>query len=426
MSLMNRSTLGGGDGIRGKVGSGGATGSPPRSVPKKRTPVPSSRRFATRGATPSTPGLKERLREAIETYSTPPQSPLRRRSLTVAEITPTRTKSSIKLASPSSDQEENGVRRLQKATGRRVGGAGVVGRTADAGHRVSHQLVLNAWRRRRRQVAALTDSRDQLQTQMEQLKMQVDVLQKLRVSEAGRRGEAVAECKSYELNLVASRLLNEEMQQAALVAKNKVEDLTGRLEKMKLELMNERNQTKNVASQRELCEQAYAAEKQQVQLLKEERNALITRIEEFERMITVEQDYSKKLELLVQDNEVKNAEWREKCSALELKTAQLEKSKVQRNAEMQSMSMKLEKLESKVQNLKSMLSKTQKEKNNALDEKTFLSARLFLLERDMEAREAHRWWKTTGHLVYRSLGSISQMLFPAIPKDVIQNTIWAK
>lgn len=74
MSLTKNNRLGAGDGI-----------SLPVQAHKRRLPVPSSRKFATRGVAPNA-AIKQKLQNALDELRTPIDSPLKRRSLSMAEI----------------------------------------------------------------------------------------------------------------------------------------------------------------------------------------------------------------------------------------------------------------------------------------------------------------------------------------------------
>ncbi|KAI4463635.1 hypothetical protein MML48_4g00015354 [Holotrichia oblita] len=179
MSTLEYNTLvsAGGDGLKRGV----------EKPPFKRTPVASSRKLTTRPQIRND-NVKLKLENALHELSTPKTRQFnRKRAQTMAEITPSKKK----LQGESSNRSW----RVASSVGRPVP------RKEDASRCVYQQLLLNAWRRRRLQVATLTDSSKQLQTQVcynlliivNQLQIQVDVLQKLRESESQRRSMSASE-----------------------------------------------------------------------------------------------------------------------------------------------------------------------------------------------------------------------------------------
>lgn len=82
-------------------GAGDGVGNDEQKSPTKRTPVPSSRRFATRYTQSKSETVKRKLEDAIKELATPKRSTIiKTRALTVAEITPTRTASRQRYSFP--------------------------------------------------------------------------------------------------------------------------------------------------------------------------------------------------------------------------------------------------------------------------------------------------------------------------------------
>ncbi|GJQ77543.1 hypothetical protein Trydic_g20932 [Trypoxylus dichotomus] len=163
----------GGDGIKRSI----------EKPPLRRTPVPSSRKLTVRPQVRND-NVKLKLEDALRNMPSPKTRQFtRKRAQTMAEITPSKKK----VSAGSIDRHPSTLEGVSLATYKSAP------RKEDASRRVYQQLLLNAWRRRRDQVATLTDSSRRLQTQVDQLQMQIDVLQKLRESESKRRLESASE-----------------------------------------------------------------------------------------------------------------------------------------------------------------------------------------------------------------------------------------
>lgn len=73
-------------------GAGDGARNGQQKASKKRTPVSSSKRFATRNIQPKSETVKRKLEDSLKELATPKRPTIvQKKALTVAEITPTRT-----------------------------------------------------------------------------------------------------------------------------------------------------------------------------------------------------------------------------------------------------------------------------------------------------------------------------------------------
>lgn len=164
---------------------------------RKRHPVDASRKFNAR--TPKDETLKVKLEKAILDMKSPRriiQHSCIKKSNSVAEITPTKTKAKKKPAhqskTPSNEDSSSDITLF--ATPRPFDYTIVMCPRQRAVCLVYQRLLLCAWRRNKARHKQLTDLYQQQQNITSQLELQVEVLNSLRSSESEKRHEALNEC----------------------------------------------------------------------------------------------------------------------------------------------------------------------------------------------------------------------------------------
>ncbi|KAK5643308.1 hypothetical protein RI129_007153 [Pyrocoelia pectoralis] len=109
----------------------------------------------------------------------------KRRSLTLSEITLSKSKNTTK-----NRQLLSTVHSPKKTPPKK-----------NAGHKIYQLLLLNAWRQQKNKTCQLSGTLKTLETQNSQLVLQIDALNQLRASENEKRNEAVAEISSLQIEI---------------------------------------------------------------------------------------------------------------------------------------------------------------------------------------------------------------------------------
>ncbi|KAJ8913942.1 hypothetical protein NQ315_015179 [Exocentrus adspersus] len=207
---------------------------------RRRVQVPSSRKFNAN--IPTDESMRIRIGDALnELQRTPktsstPKSRYLKKSQTVAEITPTKSKVKSRCAVKSTNDDGESSRATLHATPRPVDGETPT--AASASRRclreraecvVYQRLLLCVWRRNRERLATLSESCGRHQDQINQLELQVDVLKTLRNSESQKRVEALNESqqlrKKLEMLELESNELNKKLSSTQEELKNTQENL---------------------------------------------------------------------------------------------------------------------------------------------------------------------------------------------------------
>nr|XP_022903045.1 myosin-6-like [Onthophagus taurus] len=385
----------------------------------KRNPVPSCRRFATRQNHVQQDNLaRVKLEEALSTLQkSAPSTPLkakssssepfrhRKRSKTMSEITPTKRK--------PIDPNLSGDGPSRPPPPKRE----------EAARRVYQRLLLNSWRQRKIQVNTLTESSAKLQTQVDQLQIQVDVLQKLRESEAGRR--SISACENAELRKECEDLRstaetiekdNVKLRADILNLERTLSDVEAKNQSLKIELGNARCEFA-------ICERKAAKEiilnnclRDENTELNEKLNAHIKAADEFRQAIKKLKEQLTVVEKNLAEANANIITLQENKRDLISKLQNESEEKTILSKDLNEEKEKRTEIEKKLQQLKNVVENLSKLRSKLTDDNVNLRATLMNLERDLAHERAQKWWKQAATTIVDSLQNAATIMLPAFPK----------
>lgn len=216
---------GAGDGVRPSILSAKST---PKT--KRKIQTASCRKFNTPRYQKPQNTTENVLKNAIETLekkSRPCMTP-KRKSLTLAEITPSKSKFGKEFdcknaysSAPSTSRGQGKTKDEQDPKER------------NAGRKVYQTLLLNAFRKRGEEFSALTEKYEALRQRIGKFEIQVEVLQKLRESEGRRRSEARSENVSLSIKLEMYEEEKKKLEKDNEMLSKEIIELKDKLEKAK-------------------------------------------------------------------------------------------------------------------------------------------------------------------------------------------------
>ncbi|CAH1187689.1 unnamed protein product [Phyllotreta striolata] len=181
------------------------------------------------------------------------------KSMSVAEITPTRSKPRRKptpkleqldlsgLSGASSD--DNPLAVVLHATPRRPAAASRRCSRDWAACKVYGRLLLCVWRRYGARLRALSDSNGSQQNQISQLELQVDFLKNMRNSECDKRNEALAECVKLKRKIELLELEKDDLNETIKRNRDELEEVKGHLRYAEMDANKYSERLKNAKEQ---------------------------------------------------------------------------------------------------------------------------------------------------------------------------------
>lgn len=268
---------------------------------KKRQSVDSSRKFNARA--PRDESLKLKLEKALVDLKSPRRIVLHsciQKANTVAEITPTKSKTKKKLVSvpktPSNDGSSSDVTLF--ATPRPFDNCLIptMCPRQKAVCLVYQRLMLCAWRRHRLRHTELTEVYDRQMNTVNQLELQVEVLDSLRNSECEKRHEALNECHRMKLQVEQMRSENQNL-------KNLLKTITEALDETKANLILTKEDLQR-------CSEQLKRVQSQMKKKMEEKMDLVYKLTELEREVHTKNGEVKSLEekLSIAEQNLRNSE----------------------------------------------------------------------------------------------------------------------
>uniref|UniRef100_A0A1Y1NEI2 Uncharacterized protein n=1 Tax=Photinus pyralis TaxID=7054 RepID=A0A1Y1NEI2_PHOPY len=210
--------------------------------------TPSSRRFSTK--TLPNPTCKAKLQAAIQEVSRSAFTVSRRKSLSLAEITPTR-----------------GNTRNRKVT--------TMSDTNAAARRIFKVLLLNAWRKTTKERELRTEDLRALQDQNKELELQVDALHHLRKSESQKRNEAVAQAQVLHRKHEDSLIENKKLLKSKSIAERDLSVLQNKSYALHVELESTTNDLRLRQNEQQKIEHCVSVEKKKIKRLRLVKRTLI-------------------------------------------------------------------------------------------------------------------------------------------------------
>ncbi|KAK4883944.1 hypothetical protein RN001_000215 [Aquatica leii] len=334
---------------------------------KKSEKIPSSRCFGTRSL--SNNSNKVKLQNAIQELSTPV---LRKKALTLAEITPTRNKN-------HSAPNDCCLTIVTKCDNRK-----------DAARRIYELLLLNSWRKRKADISLLTDSLRALETQNRKLERQIDALHRLRLAESEKRNEAVAQTQLLHRENEETIHRNTVLEKEKKLLQKEVEMFREKLTVTQTQFENTKNELIAKHIDLENVDYQLSLEKRKIKRLRTEKKSL----EEQEEIRKQEiQDYREQLAEL--HNNLLNAE------------INLEDSIASNDNYKRENGNLTEKLEVEVSTNRRIQENNEK-----------LKFCLFAIKRVLRKEQNRPWWKNASDLGFAflsSLKTVSGILLPLAP-----------
>lgn len=460
---IDKTKLGAGDGLR--------TPTITHSSKIKRTAVPSSRRF-----TPRTPSLdnersesmQQRLQEAMDSVSLQSRArvnslqtehqrertpiPMRcKRAQTVAEITP--SKKVVHYGGLfGSATKDQGLTMTKKASssGTRTGNSGsgtiIDGVTSltviekrdeyedeqrerrnvveAAGRRVYSQLLLNAWRHKRRDATLLADSSTLLQQQVQQLQMQIDVLQQLRQAEGRRRSEAAQDSCQLRVDLEKCEEKCQELLQEKDDLLRKQAELENDLTCLKMELTLEQDNVSKLTRDLVNEEENVKVGVNVINELKNEKDLLENKVKLLEDILERENRKIKNMscDIVNMENTIHGEMLRNKKYVTDLDTIQnllkFERDQVKNvKQELLETQQHQTKTYHKMADLKKRLTVINEIKRRVLQDNCDLNRTVIEMQILLQKEREKPWWRTSGQLMYTFVHNAAYLLLPNLPKN---------
>ncbi|XP_030763558.1 protein MLP1-like [Sitophilus oryzae] len=388
-----------GDGFRQNISS------------RKRVPVSSARKFNARS--PKDPTMRLKLETALKemTGKRAESTPKRGqqcllKSASVAEITPTSSKSKKRLfeATPDNSFEVYATPRfLDKSSVRR--------RCQNERFTcaIYRHLILLAWRRCRKSLSNAKDSIQRGEHQVSQLNMQINVLNELRDSEGQKRDETFAECKKLKKSIEILELENTQL----------IEEIQSH--QMTMEILQ--NELKVSKSENNFLSDQTIKLQDVVDKMRSERKSLEEQLNLQKHDLSSQKKISAKLEAALQkfEKNFQTAELKQKTA--EAKYAQL-KCELQKQADTNSslceelQSVKEEKLDIslKVEELESKLDEYIESVENLKEINEELAVEMKEMTMELEEEKKHAWLRNTKEIALLSLSAlqkIAKIILPA-------------
>ncbi|KAF5280405.1 hypothetical protein FQR65_LT03214 [Abscondita terminalis] len=341
-----------------------------KELPRKlrKTAIPSSRRFGTRSL--SNESNVAELQKAIEELSSPN---IRKKSLTLAEITPTRSNridESDEIISPRKNKQF-------------------------AGRIIYEAILLYSWRKRKTNISNLTESLRALESQNRKLDLQIDALHRLRIAESEKRNEAVVQTQKLTQENEEILHKNATLQQEKQLLVNEADSFREKITEMEVQYKNIKNEL--ITKHNDLENSEY-----QLNLQRRKTKRLIS-----EKQCLEEQEAFRKCEL--QDYIKQIDDLQEKLLILEVN---LQDSIVCNDNYKKEKQELLEKCE------------TESSANRRLqDHNEKLKSCLFAINKVLKKEQNRPWWKNVGELGFsflKSLKAVAVILLPVTPyKEVV-------
>ncbi|XP_072383431.1 uncharacterized protein [Diabrotica undecimpunctata] len=224
-----------------------------KTTPRKRFPVPSSRKFNVKA--PRDENIKAKLEQALEEMGKVKKHNCLAKAQTVAEITPTKSKRKktqfLKLSFDGDTPDLHTTLQVAlHATPRPLDGTPALASHAQrrrctrdwAVCTVYQRLLLFVWRRTKARLQTLSESNGRQQNQISQLELQVDFLKSMRKSECERRNEALQECHNMSKKVSVLEITNNNLMQELKIIQDDLVNTKKNLTLTKLDLIKTTDQ----------------------------------------------------------------------------------------------------------------------------------------------------------------------------------------
>lgn len=334
--------------------------------PSSKRGTPSSRRFGTK--TSPNPTYKAELQAAIQDLSRSAFTVSRRKSLTLAEITPTRRNMPNRKVTTEMSDTNTAARRIFKV------------------------LLLNAWRKCTKERELLTENLRARQDQNKELELQVDALHRLRKSESEKRNEAVAQAQVLHRQHEDTLNENKKLLKAKSILERDLRILQNKSYALHLDLESTTNDLYLRQNEQQKTEHYISAEKKKIKRLRLVKQTLI------------EQEFNLNQE--IDHYNLKTGDLREKLLNAEL----LVNDAVVCRENYEQLRNKL------AEKLAVVKFKNQQAKEENYKRKFCL----IMMSRVLKKRQNRPWWKNASELGFATLNSIksvSNQLFPILQVD---------
>lgn len=395
---------------------------------RKRTPVPSSKKFNAR--TPCDEKMRIKLEKTLMEMQSKESKPKSHccliKSQSVAEITPSKSKpkkkpipklQKLNLSGDSSEHDTSSLSVTLHATPRPLE-APLATSTSSASRRcctrdwaackVYGRLMLCVWRRYKARLQAMSESNGRQQNQISQLELQVDFLKNMRNSECDKRNEALNECQRLKKKMEILELANNNLIEEI---KSQQEELMGSKKNIRLVKFDLKKSSEELIQTKDLLKRR-----------KEEKMDLLSKLATQEKKIYNQNSTISDLEnaLTISENNLHNIEsnfrskqdeFDEICQQLEAEMKLNEKLKTEisclknSNVLFQNRSKHLEdELESYISHIEEL-----KEEN------TSIRIGLEQVATELSVEKKRPWYKNTKELALLSLSALQKIAEVVLP-----------